>query len=170
MMQLKGYALAAAGVVLLGTTIGIVTPLVQSRGALAAMTPRDPDAGQPFAAAVGVAFSPGELVKSRSVLIPGDKRAVIETVAVFAGTGQGDMRVGIVTTAPALGGRTVVTTQYNLHLEFEGVIAQLRRFGGTHGIRLYANPGSTVQFVAARTNASGIGSVSFAVAGYLLAP
>ncbi|HEV8310959.1 MAG TPA: hypothetical protein VGW35_25135 [Methylomirabilota bacterium] len=170
MRHFKSCLLPLAGILVLGATGAALAPLVQSRFAVAAILPQDPDTGQPFNMLAGVHFSAGETQKSESFTIPATKRAVIETVSVLGQTPRGEMLATLKTTAPGLR-VPAQSMDHILALTFQGVIFSNRRaFAATQNVRLYANANTAVIAAGFRSSGDGIGFMAFRISGYLLSP
>ena len=100
---------------------------------------------------------------SPSVTVPAGKCLVIETVSAQAVADVSTfMRLRILTTA---NGQLV---GHFIDVENRGTAGGLNNFHGTHAVRIYADPGTTVRFGAGRGDTSGYVDVNAAISGYFV--
>lgn len=105
-------------------------------------------------------FVPGGFGK----LVPGNKRLVIESVAVnaFVPRGQGIALVSVLSTLNGAPGSFPLTLQH----QSSGINND--SLSGTYPIRLYADPGTKVRVLVSRGTAAGTAVVTISASGHLL--
>jgi len=96
-----------------------------------------------------------------SITVPAGMEWVIETVSVVATLPSGQR--GIVSVQSSVGG---FATGANIPLTFAGNFNGSDTYEVTQALRLYADPNSSVQFVAIRNDATGSASFEFEISGY----
>ncbi len=124
----------------------------------------DNPARQPFQWPFVWSVAPGSFDEfSPFVTVPAGKRLVIETISVQATADVvSHIRIRIQTTADGqLSGHFIDVAN-------RGGAAGLTNFHGTHAVRIYADPGSSVRFGAGRNDSSGFVSVEAAISGYFV--
>ncbi len=124
----------------------------------------DNPARQPFQWPFAWFVAPGLAGEfSPSITVPAGKCLVIETVSAQAVADVSTfMRLRILTTA---NGQLVA---HFIDVENRGTAGGLINFHGTHAVRIYADPGTTVRFGAGRGDTSGYVDVNAAISGYFV--
>ena len=117
---------------------------------------------QPYQQQFPLDWAEGEDLVVGTYAVPADKRLVIEYASLFAylqPEGQA-MFVRIVTTAGGAGAFHTLAVQKQ---ENYGV---LKQFGAAHAVRIYADPGSTVQVSVGRVPANSIANSTVTLSGH----
>jgi hypothetical protein len=116
----------------------------------------------------GAAAGPLEICfgqPSCTTVVPAGKRLVIEFLSVYATIPSGDT-VDQLTVSTRLLPATA-TTQY-LTVTFQSTHIGQSRFRGAHMVRMYADPGTSVNFQSNRSSATAGGNIVIHGSGYLV--
>jgi hypothetical protein len=124
-------------------------------------TPEAAPPFQPFQHPFGLDWPDGEGLVFSNFAVPAGKRLVIEYASLFAYLPDAQtMFVRIFTSA---GGAGVV---HNLAVQRQEDYGVLKQFGAAHLVKLYADPGTTVQVQAGRLGSTGTANCTVTLSGH----
>lgn len=158
-----GYVLMVAAI---GCVLALLTPVgpavAQSMKPLLTLDVENP-ARHPFEQQVECNLDPGNSSCEVDVVVPSDRALAIETITArtFVPIGQ---RAVVLSTVPGSG----VAHYISLHHQGTFVSGQSDALSGTHPVRLYAGPGTSLRFIVSRNDNIGSGIFQVSVSGHLV--